>query len=66
MIPLLIFFSGAITGFFVRYEDNRYRDHQIEFLKEAAKVNPPHGMYLQEDPFGDIWLISPGECTQVF
>jgi hypothetical protein len=66
MIPLLIFLSGAVTGFFVRYEDNKYRDYKMEFLKEAAGVEPPEGMYLQEDPFGDIWVIAPGSCTQVF
>ena len=62
---ILAFASGVVTEWFVKKAD-AYKDYRIEFLEEAANIEAPHGMYLQKDVYGQVWLIATGSCDQVF
>jgi len=65
-MQVFIFMAGLIIGNVFGYKHDEFKEKRMEFLEQTAGIGAPNGYYLQKDPLGQIWIVGPNTCDQVF
>jgi hypothetical protein len=63
---ILMFIAGIGSGVFFGQRIDEYKEAKLQMLEQLIELEEAQENYFFEDSMGQIWMVSPGYCQQIF